>query len=790
MSLGLQTLNATFGACGRPRVGWQIDPFGHSKEPASLLANMGYDGLFFGRLDWRDKTKREETLSMEMVWQASEELAAASDIFTGVLFNNYGPPDGFCWDLLCNDAPIMDSQLLENNLEERLDGFLAYVERQARYYKSDHIMLTMGMDFHYQAAHAWFMNLDKLIYHVNELQTNGSNVNVFYSTPSCYLKSLQESGLTWPTKSDDFFPYASDPHAYWSGYFTSRPTSKRMIREAEIYSKVLSQLTVLRQEPRQTVGGLDTLRETVGIVQHHDAVTGTEKQHVAHDYHKRLHSALSQALDALGLSLESRPLSNGPVVCPLLNVSQCAATEALAAGPVLISAYNPLSWTRQQHVARIPVTEGHYAVEDAAGQPVPSQLIPVPSWVMNIPGRLSNATHELVFPMQNLAPLSASTFVLHKTEEKRQRRETDKKSRNKAAKKLVLNTRNAHIKVDSNSGSLTIIDKPTGKKSLLKYELMYYPGHRGNNSEFEFRASGAYIFRPGQDEPVSLGSPVQISLISGDVIDELYISYSVPWAHLIVRTYKDSSFIELDWVVGPIPVEDGVGKEVILRYSTDIQNEGVFYTDANGRQLMQRIRYYRPTYDINMTEPTAQNYYPVNAKILIEDSTEQLAILTDRSQGGGSIVDGTVELMLHRRLLDDDAFGVGEALNEMAFGSGLAARGRHRVFLTADKAAAAVAHRAGAMELFYEPLLVFSSPAVSPPLLGKVALSSPLPPNVHLLTLERVYPTYDPFGDYILVRLEHIYQAGEHPELSAPAAVDLLTLFTGSLRHINITLII
>ena len=197
MSLGLQTLNSTFGTCGRPRIGWQIDPFGHSKEQASILANMGYDGLFFGRLDWRDKTQREDTLAMEMVWQASEELAEASDLFTGVLFNSYSPPDDFCWDLLCNDAPLMDNPLLENNIEERIASFLAYVEHQAKYYKSNHIMLTMGMDFHYQAAHAWFMNLDKLISHVNQLQTNGSNVHVFYSTPhatSSPCRSLASPG--------------------------------------------------------------------------------------------------------------------------------------------------------------------------------------------------------------------------------------------------------------------------------------------------------------------------------------------------------------------------------------------------------------------------------------------------------------------------------------------------------------------------------------------------------------------------------------------------------------------
>ena len=27
---------------------------------------------------------------------------------SGVLWDHYGPPPGFCWDLICNDAPIMD----------------------------------------------------------------------------------------------------------------------------------------------------------------------------------------------------------------------------------------------------------------------------------------------------------------------------------------------------------------------------------------------------------------------------------------------------------------------------------------------------------------------------------------------------------------------------------------------------------------------------------------------------------------------------------------------------------
>ena len=80
MTLGLRSLNDTFGECGVPNIAWQIDPFGHSREQADLFVKMGFEALFFARLDYRDKLKRKEEKSLEMVWKTSND---DSSLFTG-----------------------------------------------------------------------------------------------------------------------------------------------------------------------------------------------------------------------------------------------------------------------------------------------------------------------------------------------------------------------------------------------------------------------------------------------------------------------------------------------------------------------------------------------------------------------------------------------------------------------------------------------------------------------------------------------------------------------------------
>jgi len=101
--------------------------------------------------------------------------------------------------------------------------------------------------------------------------------------------------------------------------------------------------------------------------------------------------------------------------------------------------------------------------------------------------------------------------------------------------------------------------------------------------------------------------------------------------------------------------------------------------------------------------------------------------------------------------------------------AGLTMRGRH--LLLFDKVPAVrAARRALAEQLNFPPLLTFTDAKVAP-FKPSSSLGAPLPPNVKLVTLTSNYA--DIHDGQLLLRLSHLYGAGEHPTLSQPATVDL-----------------
>ncbi|KAF9794526.1 hypothetical protein SFRURICE_011816, partial [Spodoptera frugiperda] len=87
-------INATFLECGRPLVTWQADVFGHTREFASLMAQMGFDAHFIS------------------------PIRPSTDIYTHKLFDGFWAPPGFCFGQFCHDPLIITSDKTFANVEE------------------------------------------------------------------------------------------------------------------------------------------------------------------------------------------------------------------------------------------------------------------------------------------------------------------------------------------------------------------------------------------------------------------------------------------------------------------------------------------------------------------------------------------------------------------------------------------------------------------------------------------------------------------------------------------------
>ena len=87
---------------------------------------------------------------------------------------------------------------------------------------------------------------------------------------------------------------------------------------------------------------------------------------------------------------------------------------------------------------------------------------------------------------------------------------------------------------------------------------------------------------------------------------------------VMMRWWKQLDYLEVEWTAGPIDIADGLGKELVLQYQTNLSTGSTFYTDANGRELQKRVLDYRPTWDLKVEEPVSGNYYPLTAAIAVK----------------------------------------------------------------------------------------------------------------------------------------------------------------------------
>jgi hypothetical protein len=84
--------------------------------------------------------------------------------------------------------------------------------------------------------------------------------------------------------------------------------------------------------------------------------------------------------------------------------------------------------------------------------------------------------------------------------------------------------------------------------------------------------------------------------------------------------------------------------------------------------MKREVDYYKVRAQNWTTQHASSNYYPINAGIMVHDEIldESLIVTNDRAQGGSAYRNGTIEVMINRRVSNtSDELGNEERLNEI-----------------------------------------------------------------------------------------------------------------------------
>jgi hypothetical protein len=230
------------------------------------------------------------------------------------------------------------------------------------WYRHNQLLIPYGNDFDHQNAIKSFGQMDELMHYINGNSTY--NMTLRYGGLADYVSAVNALGVEFPlldqahplesNGNTDFFPYATGQNLpqYWSGFFTSRAQLKgharsrdAVLRAAEFLYAVAADNATLLPNASAAWGGIDRLRRAVGVAQHHDAITGTEKQAVSDDYMEMLDAGTITA-DRVSATVAAKLLAKGAAgeAAAAAAAGAGAGAVAAAAGPVLFSPENTLAF--------------------------------------------------------------------------------------------------------------------------------------------------------------------------------------------------------------------------------------------------------------------------------------------------------------------------------------------------------------------------------------------------------------------------------------------------------------
>uniref|UniRef100_A0A8D0AC68 Alpha-mannosidase n=1 Tax=Sander lucioperca TaxID=283035 RepID=A0A8D0AC68_SANLU len=674
-----------------PRSGWAVDPFGHSATMSYLLKRANLTSMLIQRVHYSIKKHFASTRSLEFMWRQAWDTGSNTDIFCHMMpFYSYdvphtcGPDPKICCQFDFKRLPggrincpwkVPPKVVVEANVAERAHLLLDQYRKKSKLYRSKVLLVPLGDDFRYDKALEWdqqYTNYQKLFDYMNSHPE--MHVQAQFGTLTDYFNAVYKAhGVAqgsrpadYPVLSGDFFAYADREDHYWTGYYTSRPFYKSLdrvieshLRGAEIlYSLAVANARHAGMEGRYPFSDYALLvdaRRSVGLFQHHDAITGTAKENVVVDYGTRLLRSL------IGLK---RVIINAAHFLVMKNKDvypsprpYCASDCFFLLSTRYLVLFNPIEQERLC-VVTVLVNTVRVRVLTEDGQTLPVQLSA--QW-----GSASQMSAEATF-MVRLPPLGLAVFHLYDSPDS----PMTLRFAHLFLTLIILQKCNQseHCMSRCYTNILSSLFWFFLKDSLWLFHLQSIK-HKDDPQEVKVQMqfvvygtrpskdkSGAYLFLPdGKAKPYNQKEPPVVRVVEGPLFSEVVAHYQHFQQTIRIHNVPGVDGLSID-ITTMVDIRDQTNKELAMRLVTDIQSGDVFYTDLNGFQMQPRHHH--------LKLPLQANFYPMSSQAYIQDSHHRLTLHTAQSLGVTSLESGQLEVIMDRRLMQDDNRGLGQGLKD------------------------------------------------------------------------------------------------------------------------------
>ncbi|CAG9535948.1 unnamed protein product [Cercopithifilaria johnstoni] len=677
----------------KPKNHWSIDPFGLSPTISYFMKLSNFSNGVLQRVHYSVKKYLAEKKELEFMWrQLWGNRDNSTDFTTHVMpFFSYdiphtcGPDPKICCqfdfrrtargDIDCPwKLPAVD--ITENNVKARAALLHDQYRKKAQLFKTNVVLVPLGDDFRYDTEFEWnsqYANYMKLFVYMNA--QNEWNVNARFGTLSDYFRlvheRLHEDNDHLPVLSGDFFTYADRNDHYWSGYYTSRPFHKHFdrvlqhyVRTAEILYSFMGMKGLEKENALRLFGLLVVARRWMNLFQHHDAITGTSKDEVMADYGQKMFDAMKNSeeiiLTAAGFLLRGEASRNSFNLSSLSMEENHRTFESLPEKRVVMHGsevilFNSLGSLRMETICvHVNALNTVVVLASEPNVTVLQQIGPVLEFVNN-KWVIDSKKYELCF-VSRILPLSFQKYLFksgaqHDKAVIRLNFTGLQSSDFDVAPLGDFTFDNGLISAafDPKTGYLDSISLKQGKNIPVKTSFVWY-GTRPK-SPLPLKGTdnppGAYLFLPnGPAKPVKIKQ--SFIAVQGIIMQKVLLANdgNMTFTH-VVKIPLLSPSIEIE---NTFHLDNVQNVELAMRLEAGIDNGDEFFTDLNGYQMVKRRRFKQL--------PLHAHFFPMPSSAFIEDETLRMTLLSAQPSGVANLASGQMDIMLDRRLNQDDGRGL------------------------------------------------------------------------------------------------------------------------------------